>query len=459
MENKNKTIKAVIFVLVAILLIASTYWAYTTFIVKKTPALTVGDVYTCPMHPQIIQDRPGQCPICGMDLVKKSELGKDEISTDHELGDVNLNTVKLSPSQQVLANVQTVEVRTMQFQGEKTFNGYVKINESKFAHISTAVSGKIVNMFVNFEGQMVRKGQKVLEIYSPELVSTQKEYLLALNNFRQVKKSGNIIAIEQAQSLINSGRERLLLWEMTPAQIEHLESTGEVKTTTIQYSRYSGVVTKKLVHVGHWASAGEDIYDIADLSTVWVVANIYEAEIQYVKNGQTADIYSSAYPDEIMRAKINFINPIFNPDSRTLEVRIDVNNSNMKLKPDMYVKVKINTYATQTIGVPKNAVIRTGEHNIVYIEKEKGIYEPREVSISYENDGYYAITSGLKEGEIVVTSGGFLIDSESQIQKGFTSGHENHNNKPVNNDDKDLKINPDQNILKDMENKNKEHKH
>jgi RND family efflux transporter MFP subunit len=333
------------------------------------------------------------------------------------------------------------------------------MNEKKFSHISTAVSGKIVNMFVNFEGQMVTKGQPVLEIYSPELVSTQKEYLLALDNFNQVKTSGNRVAIDQAQSLVNSARERLILWEMSRAQIEELEKTREVKTTTIQYSRFSGVVTKKLVHVGHWAASGEDIYDVADLSTVWVIANVYESDIQYIRTGQMAYIYSSAYPDEVIGARINFINPVFNPDSRTLEVRIDVSNLNLRLKPDMYVKVKINTYASQDIGVPKTAVIRTGEYNIVYVEKEKGIYEPRQVTVGYEQDGYYAIKSGLKEGETVVVSGGFLIDSETQIQKGFSSGHEDHSK--TNDSGDELKINPDQDILKDMENKDKdsEHKH
>jgi membrane fusion protein, copper/silver efflux system len=455
----NKTLKVLIGVLAVIIIVAGGYWVYSTFIQKNNTESTKNEIYTCPMHPQIVQDRPGQCPICGMDLVKKSELSEDE-STDHDLGDVNVSGVKLSPSQQVLANVQTERVKVMQFQGEKTFNGYVKINETKFAHISTAVSGKILNMFVNFEGQVVKKGQKVLEIYSPELVSTQKEYLLAIDNYNQVKVSGNRLAIDQAQSLVNSSRERLILWEMTPGQIEELERSRNVKTTTIQYSKYSGIVTKKYVHVGHWAMAGEDIYDVADLSTVWVVANIYESDMQYIKSGQTADIYSTAYPNEVMTAKINFINPVFNSESRTLEVRIDVNNRDMKLKPDMYVKVKINTYAMQTIGVPKNAVIRTGEHNIVYIEKEKGVFEPIQVQIGYEQDGYYAIISGLNEGDLVVTSGGFLVDSETQIQKGFTSGHENHGDKPKKNGDEELKINPDQDILKDLKDKKTdEHKH
>ncbi len=453
-----KPIKIIISALVLVLLIAGGYWIYTAFIQKDNEETAAAEIYTCPMHPQIVQDRPGQCPICGMDLVKKSEVSSEEQS-DHDLGGVNVSAVKLSPSQQVLANVQVEKVRIMQFQGEKTFNGYVKINETKFAHISTAVSGKIVNMFVNFEGQEVRKGQKVMEIYSPELVSTQKEYLLAIDNFNRVKQSGNRLAIDQAQSLVNSGRERLILWEMTPGQIEELERSKNVKTTTIQYSKYSGIITKKYVHVGHWAMAGEDIFDVADLSTVWVIANVYESDMQYIKNGQTASIYSSAYPNEIMTAKINFINPVFNPESRTLEIRIDVSNRDMKLKPDMYLTVKINTYVSQSAGVPKNAVIRTGEHNFVYIEKEKGVYEPKEVQIGYEQDGYYAITSGITEGEMVVTSGGFLIDSETQIQKGFTSGHEKHNENPVNNDEP--KINPGQDILKDMQDKkqNEEHKH
>lgn len=456
----NKTIKIMIGAIAAVLVIAGGYWGYITFIQKNDTVTSDKEVYTCPMHPQIVQDRPGQCPICGMDLVKEEEIDQGD-QTDHDLGGADISTVKLSPSQQVLANVQTERVKTMQFQGEKTFNGYVKINESKFAHISTAVSGKIVKMFVSFEGEVVRKGQKVLEIYSPELVSTQKEYLLALDNFNQVKTSGNRLAIEQAQSLVSSSRERLILWEMTYAQIDELERTRSVKTTTIQYSKYSGIITKKYVHVGHWAMAGEDIFDVADLSSVWVIANIYESDMQYIKNGQTADIYSTAYPDEVMRAKINFINPVFNPESRTLEVRIDVSNKDMKLKPDMYLKVKINTYASQSIGVPKNAVIRTGEHNYVYIEKEKGVYEPKEVQIGYEQDGFYAITSGLTEGDLVVTSGGFLIDSESQIQKGFTSGHENHGDNPKKENDEEIKINPNQDILKDMKDKKTEteHKH
>ncbi len=448
-ENKNNTLKIVLSVVLIGIVIVGGYWAYMHFWGSGKDT-SKKDVYTCTMHRQIISDHPGQCPICGMDLVLLSSVEKKDDKSGQDNSGADLHSVKLSPSQQVLANVRTEKVKTMEFAGEKTFNGYVKINEKNFSHIATPVSGKIVNMYVNFEGQQVSKGERVLEIYSPELVSTQKEYLLAIDNLHQVETSGHHLAVEQAESLVDASRRRLLLWEMTEKQMEELARTHEVRNTLTQYSKYSGVVTKKYVHVGHWATAGEDIYDVADLSTVWVIANVYESDMQYIKSGQTAEIYSAAYPDEVLTAKINFINPVFNQDSRTMEVRIDVSNRNFKLKPDMFVKVKINTFAQQTIGVPKNAVIRTGERDFVYIEKEPGVYEPRDINISYEQDGYYAVTSGLKEGEAVVSSGGFLIDSETQIEKGFNSGHKHDDN---NKKDDELKINPGQDIMKDMKDK------
>ena len=453
----KKILKIAAATLSILIILAAGYFVYTTFIAKDKQQSEKGEIYTCPMHPQIISDRPGTCPICGMDLVKKNDVNKDESQTEHDLGNVNVNAVKLSPSQQVLANVQTAAVKTMVFQGEKTFNGYVKINEKNFAHISTAVSGKIVKMYVNFEGQYVKKGQPVLEIYSPEMVATEKEYLLAINNLKQVQLSGNKKAIEHAESLVEAAKRRLMYWEMTSTQIEELERTQSVRNTLTQYSKYNGVITKKYVSVGHWPMMGEVIYDVADLSNIWVIANVYESDVQLVKNGQSVEITTAAYPGETFNAKINFVEPIFDPATRTLQVRIDVSNRNNKLKPDMYVKVKVNTYAAQTLAVPKNAVLRTGERNIVYVEKEKGVYEPREVQISYEQDGYYAVTSGLKEGEIVVSSGGFLIDSETQIQKGMTTGHEGHDQ---NKNEDEMKINPDQDIMKDLEKKKEEeHKH
>lgn len=448
MSNKNLKI-ILIAVIVIIVLLGLGYGGYTLFF-KDKGTITKDEVYTCPMHPQIISDHPGQCPICGMDLVLKTQSEeKQMLEKNQNENTKDLQEVKLSPSQQVLANVQTEIVKTKEFAGEKTFNGYVKLNEKSFARISSAVMGKIVKLYPGFEGDYIRKGQAVMEVYSPDLISTQKEYILALNNLEQVSRGGNAFATEQAQSLVNASREKLGRWELSNLQIDELERTRQVKNTITVYSNYSGIITKKYVNVGHWAMEGETIFDVADLSSVWVIANVYESEVQYIKTGQIAEITSSSYPDEVFRSKINYINPVFNPDSRTLEVRIDVSNAGNKLKPDMYVKIKLNTFASQTLAVPKNAVIRTGENDIVYVEKEKGIYVPRAVNVLYEQDGYYAVTGDIKEGEKVVSSGGFLIDSETQIQKGITSGHENHKTKT----DDELKINPDQDIMKDMEKK------
>jgi Cu(I)/Ag(I) efflux system membrane fusion protein len=451
MENKNQNImkKILMGAVVLIIVLGGGYMAYKYLFNKNGSVLTESQVYTCPMHPQIISDHPGQCPICGMDLVLKIQSGDEQ--SDHDISKLGLNEVKLSPSQQVLANVQTETVKYRQFSRAMDFNGYIKINEKNMSHISTPVMGKISKMYVNYEGQYVRAGQPVFELYSPDLVSTQKEFILAIDNYDRIYKSRNEFAIGQAKSLVDASRYRLSQWEMTPAQLDEIERTREIMQTIKVYSKYSGVITKKYVQEGHWPMAGEIIYDVANLSTVWVMANIYESDVQYIKTGQNAEITSGSYPGEIFNAKINFVDPIFDAESRTLQVRIDVSNKDGKLKPDMYVKVKINTFYSQNLAVPKNAVIRTGDKDLVYVEKEKGVYVPKEVKIGNEQDGYYEVTSGLKEGDKVVSSGGFLIDSESQIQMGLNSGHEGHENNESS--DEQLKINPGQDIMKDMNKK------
>jgi Cu(I)/Ag(I) efflux system membrane fusion protein len=443
---KPKTI--IILSIVILAVIGLGYLGYTYF-TKGNNSITQKQLYTCPMHPQIISDHPGTCPICGMDLVLKTDAG----ATDSHQRDTSILGVSLSPNQQVLANVQTTRIGTMTFAGEKVFNGYVKINQKNFRQIATPVAGKIVKQYVLFEGEYVRQGQPVFEIYSQDLYSSSKEYLLALDNYNRVKAGGNQFATQEAASLLEAARTKLSLWEMKPHQIEELETTREVKYSITVYSKYSGVVVKKYSNAGRWAMAGETIYDLADLSSVWVIANIYQSDAGLIKSGQIAEITTESYPGEIFTAKINFVYPVFDANTRTMEVRLDVGNPGYKLKPDMYVKIKINTYITQSLAVPKNAVLRTGDRNIVYIQKEKGVFVPREIGISYEQDGYYAVTYGLKEGEIVASSGGFLIDSETQIQAGMTSGHEGHTMPG----EEEPKINPDQDIMKDMEQKN-EHK-
>lgn len=368
------------------------------------------------MHPQIESDHPGVCPICNMELVLKisREIKDAEDSSANvrkEIGDV-----VLSSSQQLLANVLTETVTLMKFSNAMSFNGYIKIDEKNVRHISTQISGKILRMFVNFEGQRISKDEPVLEMYSPDILATEKEYLLALENYERLKNSKYNFVAEQAENLLNSTKTRLKLWDVSDKQIKELEETGEIKNYITVYSKYNGVITRKIDYEGHWAAAGEDIYDIADMTTVWVIANVPEANVNSIKLGQPALIYSVSYPGEVFNAKIDFINPVFNSETRTLEVRLDVSNNDYKLKPDMFVTVNINpAQHERNIAVPKNAVLRTGKMDIIYIKKDKNLFSPRMVTIGGERDGYYLIASGLNEGEEIVTSAGFLIDSESQI--------------------------------------------
>ncbi len=452
--------KKIIFLILIIAAIgAGSYFLYEFFISKKNePEVAKKEIYTCPMHPQIQQDHPGVCPICNMELILKDVPAanlEEGVHPRTESGEIIL-----SPAQQVLANVQTQKAMMEEVSGERIFNGYVKLDEKKLRHIATPVAGKVVNMSVNFEGQSVSIGQLIFQIYSPEILAAQKEYLLALENYDKSGNSEYSLVREQAHSLVNSARELLKRWELTPEQIEELGQTREASDFINVYSKYSGVVTKKIATEGHWANAGEDIYDIADMSTVWVIASVPQSEINFVRIGQSADITSVSYPGEEFFARVNFINPLLNSETRSMEVRLDVTNRSYKLKPEMFVSVAMkNSSQTRNLVVPRNAVLRTGKMDVVYVKKEGNIFAPKMVTIGGENNGNYIITSGLEEGEEVVTSAGFLIDSESQIR---FSGNTMQNMEDMKMDKSEEPVfNDEHDILKDMKEKNldQEHKH
>lgn len=443
--------KKIIFIIACFIIISAAVFGAYKFFFDNNKAEDVSksdELYVCPMHPQIHSNHPGVCPICNMDLVLKENNIANKDSDSLSKADINKGDVVLSPSQQILANVQTEKVSIKEYRNDLSFNGYIKIGENNMRHISTPVSGKIIKMFVNFEGQMVSKDQPVFEIYSPEIYSTQKEYILALQNLENAKNSQNNLIIEQAESLINSTKTRMSLWEVSDEQINELETTREVKNYITVHSRYSGVITKKIVHEGHWAAAGEDIYDVVDMSTLWVIANVPESEINNIKMNQSAKITTVAYSDEVFNAKVNFISPMLNSETRTLEIRLDVSNRNYKLKPDMYVKVEIGSVKYEwNILIPGNALLRTGKMDLVYIKKGNNIFSPRMVTVGGERDGSYLITSGLQEGDEIVTSAGFLIDSESKIRSGSSS--QNMEGMDMEKDD-ELKINKDQDVMEDM---------
>ncbi|MFA7361095.1 MAG: efflux RND transporter periplasmic adaptor subunit [Candidatus Kapaibacterium sp.] len=438
--------KIILIVIAVILLIAGGYGIYH-FAFKKTADkedTKKAELYICPMHPQIHSDHPGTCSICGMDLVLKGGGDKtDESAVKSEVGELSL-----SPAEQVLANVKTQIVKSGMFDFSISANGVVKSRDDAARQISSPVKGKITKLYINYEGQKVGKGQKAFEVYSPELIATQREYLLAYENFSNLQESSYKSVVESSASILEAARQRLKLWFVNDRQIEELQESKKIKNSLTYYAEYSGVVTKKYLNEGSWVMEGATLADLVDLSSVWVMANIYEYELSSIKIGQTTEIRVSGYESEIINGRIDYINPFVNPDTRTVEVRMTVANRGFVLKPEMYVKINIATGKTSnSISVPKTAVLRTGKMDMVYIKKTGNIFAPRMVEIEAEKDGKYLIKSGINEGDEIVVSAGFLLDSESQIRMGGTNSHEGMDMPEKKNNDLEIK---EGDAMKDM---------
>ncbi len=445
----------IIMILAALLVLSNGIMLYFFFLKKDNVSDTKkSGLYVCPMHPQIQQDHPGTCPICSMELVLKDSGekmdGMDGYKPVNDLGEITL-----SPSQQVLANVKTQTVETGEFGNSLLANGTVKLRDDASRQISSPVKGRITKLYINYEGQKVGKGQKAFELYSPELIATQREFLLAYENFLRAQESQNSGIKESAASVFNAAKQRLMLWFVDEKQINELMETRQVKSSMTYYSDYSGVVTKKYFNEGSWVMEGNTILDVVNLSSVWVMANVYEYELPSVITGQSVDISITDNDGFTVKGKIDYINPFVNTDTRTVEVRITVPNSGLKLKPGMFVKVRVNTgKKMNTIVIPRTAVLRTGKMDMVYIRKSGNVFAPREVKLGGESDGKVTVTSGLQEGEEVVVSAGFLIDSESQIQMGSGSNMQNMPGMDMPEKKNDMEI-KEGDAMKDMKQHNK----
>lgn len=379
---------------------------------------TAAEYYTCPMHPSVVSDKPGACPVCGMDLVKKSRPKDLSGALAAEL-----NVIKLSPTQQLMANVATQTVKRQSLQKLISAYGRVEHNEKALTTVSAWISGRIDTLFVNFTGAFVRKGQPLYSIYSPELVSTQEEFLLALNTAGRFNDS---LLQGQTNLLLESARRRLKLWGLTQKQIDALEKSKRVLTHLRIESPYAGNVIEKMINEGQYVKEGDALYVIADHSIVWVYSEVYEHEIAFVKPGQEVRLTTPAFPGEVFKGSVSYIDPHFDQTTRTIRVRSAFLSSH-KLKPGMNATTRIRSVAGKpAIAVPASAVLSTGNDDVVWVEKEPGAFEPRSVVLGPKYEDQYEVMSGLNEGESIVTSAGFLIDSESQLKSsaGSFGGHE-----------------------------------
>lgn len=293
--------------------------------------------------------------------------------------------------------------------------GTVEYDERGFTQVNLKVSGWIQEVFVNSIGRPVRKGEPLFTLYSPDLLATQDEYLLALRMKAQLANSPQAEAKENAAALIASGRERLHLWNLADEQITALERRGKAESVLTVYAPSTGIVLKREAVPGKYVEPSMTLYEIADLSTVWVQADIYESEVTAVKIGQPASVAFAAYPGGIFLARVSYIYPSLNAEARTVRVRLELPNPGLKLKPGMYGDVTVRTNAERALVVPKEAVLDTGLRQLVYVDRGQGVYEPAPVKLGRKSQDRVEVLEGLKEGDRIVTSANFLIDADSKL--------------------------------------------
>ncbi|CAG0931562.1 efflux RND transporter periplasmic adaptor subunit [Geobacter sp.] len=381
--------------------------------------------YTCPMHPFIVKDKPGACPICGMNLVKKVEGGKADAKELEKLAQVSIPT-----TQMVMANVATQAVAAKSLQKEVTATGIVSYDQRRQAKVTAWVAGRIDRLNVNAVGDFVSKGRPVAELYSPDLVSAQQEYLLAVRS-RDRLKSSPIASISQGgEGLVASARQRLLLMGVKEQQIAGLEKAGQPNIKLPIYTPLSGVVIEKIALEGQYVNMGDPLFSIADLSTVWVEAEIYENDVSFVKVGQRVEVTSASWPGKTFVGRISLIYPFLDPKTRTIKARIELANPGLKLKPDMFVNAAIKMPLGSTVVVPATAVMDTGTRQVVWVQVKEGTFEPRNVKVGARVGDDIQVLSGLKAGEVIAGSGAYLIDSESQL-RGGSQDHSQHGGAPA----------------------------
>jgi Cu(I)/Ag(I) efflux system membrane fusion protein len=331
-------------------------------------------------------------------------------------------TVEIPPEKQQLIGVKTVEVSVKPLQKIVRTVGRIEYDERRLATVNTKFEGWIEKLYVNYTGEYVKKGEPLAEIYSPELFATQQEFLNLLKwtkqnteDKRQKTEIGMMLS-KDAESIIEAAKQRLRLWDITDEQIKRIEGTGRPIRTLSVYSPVNGYIVQKTALQGMRVMPGEKLFDVADLSTVWIISDIYEYELSLIKVGQTANISLSYFPGREFSSTIDYVYPTLSGETRTAKVRFAIQNPGGQLKPQMFTNVAIKINLGKRLAIPEDAVIDTGIRQIVYVDRGEGYFEPREVMLGLKADGMVEVLKGLKAGEKVASAANFLIDSEAKLK-------------------------------------------
>jgi len=366
--------------------------------------------WAAPMDPTYIRNEPGKSPM-GMDLVPVyAEDGEEKEPA---------STIRIDP-----VTIQNMGVRLGRVK-RKPLSKYIRAfgnityDERLIYTVNTKFNGWIEKLYVNFIGETVKKGQPLFEIYSPELVTAQEEYLLALQQNRDLKDSSYARIREGAQRLLKASHTRLRYWDLSEKQIKKIENTGNVQKTLTIYSPTRGVVIKKNAFQGHYVKAGQHQYEIADLSKVWVDVDIYEYEFPWVRKGMPAKMELSYIPGKVFNGNVLFVYPFLTAKTRTARLRLEFPNADYQLMPDMYANVTLESAIVgDSLVIPQEAVIDSGVRKIVFVALGKGKFQPREVKLGLEgNNNEFQVLEGLRENEQIVISAQFMLDSESRLRE------------------------------------------
>src|ERR1017187_648025 len=398
-----------------------------------------------PMHPAYKSDKPGIAPDCGMKLEPVyADGGAAAVSTGanlkpasaNDISTMEVGTVQITPEKQQLIGVKYEQVELGG--GSRTIRavGKVAIDETRIGHVHTKVEGWIDKVFVDFTGKLVKKGQPMLTIYSPDMLASQRELLLAAKAKTIRRDSALPSGFDQSESLLQATRRRLELWDLSEAQIDQVLRTGEpIKNITV-FSPMTGYITDRKAFPQVKVMPDTDLYTIVDLSRVWIMADVFEYEAPNIHVGETARGSLQALPGKSFSARIDYLQPEVDPMTRTLKVRLNMDNPGVMLKPDMYADIEFRVNIPSKLTVPADAVLNAGERKTVFVDRGNGYFEPRQVKTGEREGDRIQILSGLSQGERIVTSGNFLVDSESQMKAaasgmGGMAGMPGMTNKPA----------------------------
>ncbi|WP_287439853.1 efflux RND transporter periplasmic adaptor subunit [Reinekea sp.] len=437
----------------------------------KPKAQAEAEVWSCSMHPHIQRDKPGQCPICGMDLIPVPQHETQNIAGMDGMDAAR--KISVSPAQKALMRIETFPVERRFPIASLRLVGKVAYDETNLASITAWIPGRIDGLFVDYTGLKVQKGDHMVRLYSPELYSAQEELLQAIRGMAEISKSGLSSLQASAEGTVAASRDKLRRWGLTAEQIKAIEKSGKPTEHVTIYSPASGVVIHKNAQEGMYVETGSRIFTIADLSSVWVQLDAYESDLQWLHYGQPVAFTTEAFPGETFEGRVAFIDPVLNPKTRTAKVRVNVDNSDQRLKPEMFVRANVSArlandgkvvdemlagkwvspmhpeiirntpgqcpvcgmelVTAESLGftqivaadlsaplvIPATAALLTGNRAIVYIEvpdTDRPTYVGREVVLGPRAGEDYVVKSGLKVGDLVVVSGNFKIDSALQIQ-------------------------------------------